>query len=137
MESEPPKWSSVTMATINRMTPNITSKAFDPDWFLLRERFERVDALEAEHAALLARMKNLEQLNVDACDDDTKIRNLCRRIIGIKATDGNGHKVPPIVEVVEKAIGQIREHARQALRLARDCHGGSEEYNALAERINK
>ena len=33
-------WSAETMKIINRMTPDIKGKAFDPDWFLLRQRFE-------------------------------------------------------------------------------------------------
>ena len=89
------------------------------------------------HAALLARMKNLEQLNLDACDDDTKIRDLCRPLLGEKLADHDGYAVVMIVDVVKNTIAQLREHARHALRLARDCHGGSEEFNALESRINK
>ena len=37
------EWSTTTMRIINKLTPDIKEKAFDPDWFLLRERFEAVD----------------------------------------------------------------------------------------------
>lgn len=39
-----PCWASETMTMINRMTPDITGKGFDPDWFILRQRFEEVQA---------------------------------------------------------------------------------------------
>jgi len=33
-------WTLETMRIINDLTPNIKGKAFDPGWFLLRQRFE-------------------------------------------------------------------------------------------------
>lgn len=35
-----PKWAIETMQMINTMTPDIKGKAFEPDWFLLRQRLE-------------------------------------------------------------------------------------------------
>ncbi len=41
------------MKMINDLTPNITGKAFSPDWFLLRERLEEagrvMDELKAQN----------------------------------------------------------------------------------------
>jgi hypothetical protein len=34
-------WAWETMMMINKMTPDIKGKAFDPDWFVLRERLEQ------------------------------------------------------------------------------------------------
>lgn len=39
---------------VNNLTPNIQGKAFDPDWFLLRQELERVDESVNQHAALVA-----------------------------------------------------------------------------------
>jgi hypothetical protein len=36
-------WTLETMQKINDLTPTITGKAFDPDWFLLRQRFEQAE----------------------------------------------------------------------------------------------
>lgn len=36
-------WALETMKIINELTPMITGKAFDPDWFLLRQRFEQME----------------------------------------------------------------------------------------------
>jgi hypothetical protein len=37
-------WAEETMLTINKLTPDVKGKAFDPDWFLLRQRFEELEA---------------------------------------------------------------------------------------------
>jgi hypothetical protein len=37
-------WSIETIELINSLTPNIKQKSYDPDWFLLRQRFERFEA---------------------------------------------------------------------------------------------
>ncbi len=36
-------WTLETMQIINKLTPEIKDKAFDPDWFLLRQRFEQFE----------------------------------------------------------------------------------------------
>ncbi len=45
-------WSVETMRLINDVTTSIKGKAFDPDWFLLRQRFEAVDAIAAQNLVL-------------------------------------------------------------------------------------
>jgi hypothetical protein len=37
-------WAEETMLLINKLTPDIKGKAFDPDWFLLRQRLEQFEA---------------------------------------------------------------------------------------------
>lgn len=55
-------WSEETMLLINKLTPNIKGKSFDPDWFLLRERFEKIDILIENYDYLLSkRDKDLHQ----------------------------------------------------------------------------
>lgn len=49
-------WAVETMEAINRLTPNIEGKAFDPDWFLLRQRLE---AMENSHSAMMACLKSI------------------------------------------------------------------------------
>lgn len=48
-----PNWATETMMMINKLTPDIKGKAFDPDWFLLRERLEEagrvMDGLKAQN----------------------------------------------------------------------------------------
>ncbi len=46
------KWSEKTMELINSLTPDIKGKALDPDWFLLRQRFEIVDEIIEENNQL-------------------------------------------------------------------------------------
>jgi len=36
------------MHAINQLTPGIHGKVFDPDWFMLRQRFEQAEAKLAE-----------------------------------------------------------------------------------------
>jgi len=36
-------WAAETMSIINKLTPEIKNKSFDPDWFLLRERLESAE----------------------------------------------------------------------------------------------
>lgn len=36
-------WTIETMRIINDLTSDIKGKAFDPDWFLLRQRFEAME----------------------------------------------------------------------------------------------
>ena len=50
----PMTWAQETMHIINTLTPDIKGKAFDPDWFLLRQRLEQI---EAERDSALARIK--------------------------------------------------------------------------------
>lgn len=54
-------WAIETMLEINRLTPNIKDKSFDPDWFLLRQRLEQFEAklaaLESENSDLRAKVE--------------------------------------------------------------------------------
>lgn len=62
------KWSTVTMRIINRMTPDIKEKGFDPDWFLLRQRFENIDRLIDETNAAVIHMESVQGALADFCD---------------------------------------------------------------------
>lgn len=66
------KWSEETIAQINKLTPDIKGKAFDPAWFLLRQRFEQIDYAVEENAQLKAQLEQaqlelgkLKQYNLD------------------------------------------------------------------------
>lgn len=48
MTAQETTWALETMLEINRLTPDIHGKAFDPDWFLLRQRFEKAELKLAE-----------------------------------------------------------------------------------------
>ena len=59
-------WTEETMQAINKLTPHIKEKAFDPDWFLLRQHFEQFeerlqnsDAAKNEALSLLASSTDL------------------------------------------------------------------------------
>lgn len=47
-------WTLETMRIINDLTPDIHGKAFDIEWFLLRQRFEAIEyeLLKAKGVAL-------------------------------------------------------------------------------------
>lgn len=47
----PRGWAEETMMLINKMTPNIEGKAFDPDWFLLRQRLEEAESIMTSKGA--------------------------------------------------------------------------------------
>jgi hypothetical protein len=53
-----PTWTEETMNIINKLTPDIKGKAFDPDWFLLRQRFEE---FEGERTHLLYVIDEMRQ----------------------------------------------------------------------------
>ena len=61
-------WLAETMAEINRLTPDIKGKAFDPDWFLLRQRFEqviwRIALLTRENAALREQVERIKHPHI-------------------------------------------------------------------------
>lgn len=60
-ETPTPSWAVETMMLINKLTPQITDKKADPDWFLLRQRFE---AIERENVELRKRVEELHgQIN--------------------------------------------------------------------------
>ena len=46
-----PSWAEETMMLINKLTPDIKGKAFDPDWFMLRQRFEEAERVMNEKGA--------------------------------------------------------------------------------------
>jgi hypothetical protein len=50
-------WTLNTMDMINKMTPGITGKAFDPDWFCLRARFEQMERAFNESNLLIATLR--------------------------------------------------------------------------------
>ena len=57
--SEQYPWTLETMRIINELTPKISEKAFDPDWFLLRQRFEQLeDALRDRERFILNMRRN-------------------------------------------------------------------------------
>lgn len=41
----PRGWAEETMMLINKLTPDIKGKAFDPDWFMLRQRLEEAESI--------------------------------------------------------------------------------------------
>lgn len=55
-----PGWAVETMMMINKLTPKIKGKAFDPDWFLLRERLEEAGRVMDERKARNAEAKRPE-----------------------------------------------------------------------------
>jgi hypothetical protein len=58
-DQEPYPWTLETMRIINELTPSISGKAFDPDWFLLRQRFEQLeDALRDRDRFILTLRRN-------------------------------------------------------------------------------
>jgi hypothetical protein len=57
--SEKLPWTIETMDLINKLTSEIKGKAFDPDWFLLRQRFEEIEyALQDRERTILTMRRN-------------------------------------------------------------------------------
>jgi hypothetical protein len=51
-------WTIETMRIVNELTPDIHGRAFDPDWFLLRQRFEQMEEKYSEMLELLETIEN-------------------------------------------------------------------------------
>ena len=88
-------WSLETMALINKLTPDIKGKAFDPDWFLLRNRLEQFEA-----NALLAS----HSTPADPTDKETEMHKLPHEVDGIPRRCRIDLATP-----AEKAIRRARE----------------------------
>lgn len=59
-------WACETMMKINDLTKDIQGKAFDPDWFLLRNRLEEMEHKLAASEAAREKAKNDLQAAVEA-----------------------------------------------------------------------
>lgn len=82
-------WSLETMRLINKLTPDIKGKAFDPDWFLLRNRLEE---FERERVALRADLdKALEELAL-AKTDTVRLDFLARQVVRVRDSRRCGSK---------------------------------------------
>ncbi|MDP2692444.1 MAG: hypothetical protein Q8O88_02255 [bacterium] len=49
-----PGWATETMMAINKLTPDIKEKSFDPDWFLLRQRLEKAEKIMGTTSKILS-----------------------------------------------------------------------------------
>ena len=67
-------WTIETMQIINKLTPDIAGKAFDPDWFLLRQRFEQFEEAASRlpvaqpEPTKRARLEDAYLADGDACE---------------------------------------------------------------------
>jgi hypothetical protein len=50
-------WTEETVRIINNITPDIKGKAFDPDWFLLLQRFEQIEDALRERDRIIATLR--------------------------------------------------------------------------------
>jgi regulator of replication initiation timing len=73
---------------------------------------EQLAVVRGEREAL---RQQLRLANEDWAEDDTKIRELCRPILGDAAVDGDSYSVPSVVDLVEQLI------AERAALLAKPC----------------
>lgn len=53
------RWTLDTMEMINTLTPTVKGKAFDPDWFLLRQRLEQIESELAEQGEMVRRLRQV------------------------------------------------------------------------------
>ena len=62
-------WANKTMAMINKLTPDIKGKAFDPEWFLLRQMidFAQVALNAADARCVYEKDKKVSSLLRDLC----------------------------------------------------------------------
>lgn len=75
MSDTPTKsWSVETIELINALTPNIKSKSFDPDWFLLRQRLERFEQ------QLSAMTKERDELKIELARENEEARDLIKTL---------------------------------------------------------
>lgn len=63
-ETPTPSWTAETVMLINKLTPDIKDKSSDPDWFLLRQRFEEMERqLTAATAQLEEARRDKERMD--------------------------------------------------------------------------
>jgi hypothetical protein len=65
-------WAMETMRMINKMTPDIQGKAFDPDWFLLRNRLEEFERAHVASVAQAAQPDSAAKPAEDGLEAQTK-----------------------------------------------------------------
>ena len=51
---------------------------------------------------------------LDWADEDTEIRNLCKRVLERHVVDGDSHYVPSVVDLVDKLVKIIEGNRRQS-----------------------
>lgn len=87
------EWTRETMRLINELTPDVKGKAFDPDWFLLKQRFEQLErqALTGKadgshgHAAASDELATKEVLVPCDCGCGRKCCAMCGNDLGFIA----------------------------------------------------
>ena len=80
-------WTLGTMQMINDLTPNIQGKAFNPDWFLLRNRFDERDRELAALQKDAARWKAWSQAMSEASqahDGSQFLKEMEKLTMGVK-----------------------------------------------------
>lgn len=129
------EWAKETMSIINKLTPQIEGKAFDPDWFLLRQRLEQMDqnatALSRELEEARARQEKFTKaLSHDFAEADKVLGRFAGHMSAY--TDEITSLRAELEEAKAEVTGlrnRLRERMRQhsALRMA-ICEATGQEY---------
>lgn len=68
------EWTIETMRLVNELTPDIKGKAFNPDWFLLRQRFEQIEMkLESAERERDDLQKRLQQQGNEKLEEAARV----------------------------------------------------------------
>lgn len=122
-------WALETMAMINDLTPSIQRKASDPGWFLLRQRFEQVEAdferLSAENARLTRMMQAVAGDNVtqDGGADYERIDGLIQKLQAIRQRWGNTCVFIGKLSWGSRALWDYSDAAKYEAQTASSDHG--------------
>ena len=52
-------------------------------------------------------------LNIQACEDDTEIRAMCKAVLPSEMVDGDTYGVPSVVDLVEMLINHIKVEVKK------------------------
>ncbi len=76
--------------------------------FTVTPNMEAATPVEIHPAGSRALMHTLSELNKDACETDTEIRELCKSVLTEHEVEGDSFGVPPLFNVVELLVSRYR-----------------------------
>lgn len=106
-----PEWALETMALINTLTPTIEGKAFNPDWFMLRQRFESMEyeVIRLRNQVKIPRACDQDEINALRSERDS----LAQRVVELEKEH---------VAVHEALFGDVQEWRNAPLAIAAREH---------------
>jgi chromosome segregation ATPase len=101
LSETPTPWAMETMQLINKLTPDVQGKAFDPDWFLLRQRLEEKE----RELSALKKVRDEEKARTSEATRTLAVEAIARRTAETELTSLRAK-----VRVARKALHKIAQN---------------------------